>query len=118
MNGQFEKGKDDAWYLIISGDDDVFKRLVDIFESIKNKITAKTWDAVEYDKDYMKIKFENDDILPADKVVNIHMATIVVRISFAQDGKYFPQLFLDDGIYKNGWVWKNWYFMNWCWYDK
>ena len=66
----------------------------------------------------MKIKFENDDILPADKVVNIHMATIVVRISFAQDGKYFPQLFLDDGIYKNGWVWKNWYFMNWCWYDK
>ena len=42
MNGQFEKGKNDAWYLIISGDDDVFKRLVDIFESIKKKITEKT----------------------------------------------------------------------------
>ena len=42
MNGQFEKGKNDAWYLIISGDDDVFKRLVDVFESIKKKITEKT----------------------------------------------------------------------------
>ena len=41
MKGQFEKGKDDAWYLVISGDDDVFKKLVDIFESIKNKITEK-----------------------------------------------------------------------------
>ena len=42
MNGEFKKGKDDVWYLIISDDDDVFKRLVDIFESFKNKITEKT----------------------------------------------------------------------------
>ena len=42
INGQFEKGKDDAWYLIISDDDDVFKKLVDIFKSIKNKIAEKT----------------------------------------------------------------------------
>ena len=41
MNGQFEKGKDDAWYLIISDDDDVYKKLIDIFESIKNKIIEK-----------------------------------------------------------------------------
>ena len=49
MRGQFEKGKDDAWYLIISDKDDVYKKLVDILESIKNKITEKTWDVVEYD---------------------------------------------------------------------
>ena len=53
INGQFKKGKDDGWYLVIS-DKDVYKKLVDIFESIKNKITEKTWDALEYDKDYMK----------------------------------------------------------------
>ena len=85
INGQFEKGKDDAWYLIISDDDDVFKKLVDIFKSIKNKITEKTLDGVEYDKDYMKIKFESNNILPADKVVNIHLATIIIRSIFAQD---------------------------------
>ena len=42
INGQFKKDKDDVWYLIISADDDVFKKLIDIFESIKNKITEKT----------------------------------------------------------------------------
>ena len=57
MNGQFEKGKDDAWYLIISNDDDVYKKLRDIFESIKNKIIEKRWHLVKHDKDYMKIKF-------------------------------------------------------------
>ena len=51
IKGQFEKGKDDAWYLVISDKDDVYKKLVDIFESIKNKIIEKTWDALEYHKD-------------------------------------------------------------------
>ena len=100
MNSQFEKDKDDAWYLIISGDDDVFK-LIDIFESIKNKITEKTWDVVKYDKDYMKIKSESNNILPEGKDVNLRIATIIIRAIFARDGKYYPQLFLDDGLYKN-----------------
>ena len=42
IKGQFEKGKDDAWYLLISDKDDVYKKLVDTFESIKNEITEKT----------------------------------------------------------------------------
>ena len=41
MKGQFEKGKDDAWYLVISNKDDVYKKCVDILESIKNKIAKK-----------------------------------------------------------------------------
>ena len=69
MNGQFEKGKDDAWYLKISYKDDVYEKLTDIFESIKNKITEKTWDTVEYDKDYMKIKFESNNIFSTVKDV-------------------------------------------------
>ena len=101
IKGQFEKGKDDAWYLIISDKDDVYKKLVDIFESIRNEIIEKTWDALEYDKDYMKIKFESNNIFPTDKDVNIHLATIVIRAIFAKDGKYYPQLFLDGGLYKN-----------------
>ena len=55
INGQFQKDKDDAWYLVIF-DQDVYKKLVDVFESIKNKITEKTWDAVKYDKDYNENK--------------------------------------------------------------
>ena len=101
INGQFEKVKDDAWYLVISDKDDVYKKLVDILESIENKITEKTWDVVEYDNHYMKIKFESYNIFPTDKDVNIHIATIIIRAIFAKDGKYYPQLFLHDGLYKN-----------------
>ena len=42
MNGQFKKGKNDAWYLVIFDKDDAYKKLIDILESIKNKITEKT----------------------------------------------------------------------------
>ena len=93
IRGQFEKAKDDAWYLVISDKDDVYKKLVDIFESIKNKIIEKTWDSLEYDKDYMKIKFKSNNIFPTDKDVNIHLSTIVITAIFAKDVKYYPQLF-------------------------
>ena len=49
----------------------------------------------------MKIKFGSNNIFPTDKDVNIHLATIIIRAIFAQDGKYYPQLFLDDVLYKN-----------------
>ena len=73
---------------------------MDIFESIK-KNCKKTWDVAEYDNDYMKIKFESNNIFPTDKDVNIHLSTIVIRAIFAKDGKYYPQLFSDGGPYKN-----------------
>ena len=41
MNGQFEKGTDDASYLVIFDGDDVFKKLVDIFEVLKIKLQKK-----------------------------------------------------------------------------
>ena len=100
IKGQLKKGKDDAWYLVISDKDDVYKKLINIFESIKNEITEKTWEALEYDKNYMKIKFESSNIFPIDKDVNIPTATIVIRAILAKDGKYYPQLFLEDGLYK------------------
>ena len=79
----------------------MYKKLVDIFKSVKNKITEKTWDALEYDRDFMKIKFESNNIFPTDKDVNIHLSTIIIRAIFAKDGKYYPQLLLGDGLCKN-----------------
>ena len=77
-------------------------RYLQIFlKVLKIKLQKKTWDALEYDKDYMKIKFESNNIFPTDKDVNIHFSTIIIRAIFAKDGKCYPQLFLDGGIYKN-----------------
>ena len=49
----------------------------------------------------MKIKFESNNIFPKNKDANIPTATKVIRAIFAKDGQYYPQLFLDDGLYKN-----------------
>ena len=48
----------------------------------------------------MKTKFESD-IFPTDNDVNIYIVIIIIRAIFVKDGKYYPQLFLDDGLYKN-----------------
>ena len=86
---------------IISDKDDMYKKLVNILGSIKNKTTEKIWGALKYDKDYIKIKLESNNIFPIDKDVNIHIAIIIIRAIFAKDSKYYAQLFLDDGLYEN-----------------
>ena len=53
-----------------------------------------------YEKDYMKIKFNSDDDLPLNKIMNPHMLTIIIRSVFEENGKYYPQVFLDEYLYE------------------
>ena len=100
MKGKFVKGKkDDEWYLIIEGSIDVLRGFLNVFKSIRDKIENVNDDVVEYDRNCMKIKFISNDDLLVDKTVDLHLITIVIRAIFAQNGKYYPQLFLDDAIY-------------------
>ena len=48
----------------------------------------------------MRIKFESYDNFPTDNIVNIHLVTIIIRSVFAQNGKFYPQLFSDDALYE------------------
>ena len=48
----------------------------------------------------MRIKFESNDNLPTDNTVDMHLVIITIRSVFAQNGKFYPRLFLDDAIYK------------------
>ena len=54
----------------------------------------------EYGRDYMKIKFNSDDDLLLNKILKLHMLTIIVRTVFEEDGKYYPQIFLDECLYE------------------
>ena len=101
MKGQFKKGKDgNVWYLILFGDADVLRTFANIWESIRAKIEENIDGIVQYDEDYMKIKFESNDNLPTDNIVNMHLVTIIIRSVFAQNGKFYPQLLLDDALYE------------------
>ena len=100
MKGQFKKGKgDNVWYLIIFGDVDVLRKLAKIWKGIRAKIEENTGGIVQYDKGYMKLRFDKIDNLPTVNIVNMHLVTIIIRSVFAQNGKFYPQLFLDDAHY-------------------
>ena len=48
----------------------------------------------------MKIKFNSDDSLPLNKVLTLHNMTIIIRLVFQEDGKYYCQVFLDECLYE------------------
>ena len=101
MKGQFKKGKsDNVWYFIIFGDANVLRKFAKIWKSIRAKIEENTGGIVQHDKNYMRIKFESNDNLSTDNIVNMHLVTIIIRSAFAQNGKFYPQLFLDYALYK------------------
>ena len=54
----------------------------------------------DYDEKYTKIKFNSEKELPLNKTIKIPMITIVVRAVFHENNKYYPQVFLDECLYK------------------
>ena len=47
----------------------------------------------------MKIKFNSDDYLPLNKPLKFHAMTLIIRSVFEEDGKIYPQVFLDGALY-------------------
>ena len=48
----------------------------------------------------MKIKFSLDDDLPLNKQLKFHNMIITIRSVFEEGSKLYPQVFLDDTLYK------------------
>ena len=49
----------------------------------------------------MKIEFNSDDNLSLNKLLKFHLMTITNRAVFEENGKLYPQVFLDDTLYKS-----------------
>ena len=54
----------------------------------------------EYWKDFKIIRFEFNDDLPINKPIKLRLLTIIMRSVFIEDGRFYPQLFLDDALYE------------------
>ena len=89
-------------YLIFDSTDENKELLkkYDVQSEIKNKIEEGSSGECDYEKDYMKIKFNSDDDLPLNKPLKFHLMTITMRSVFEEDGKLYPQAFLDDTLYE------------------
>ena len=72
----------------------------DVFNGIMGKIKEVSNHECEYEKDYMKIKFNFDDNLSLNKPLKFDNVTITIRFAFKKDGKLYLQVFLDDVLYE------------------
>ena len=79
----------------------VSEKYTSLWDKVKYHIqTLNAYKSGEYDKDYIKIKFNSDDDLPLNKILKLHILTKIVRSVFEEDGKYYPQVFLDECLYE------------------
>ena len=87
-------------YLIFDENKELLKKYNDVFNGIRGKIKEVSGGDCNYEKDYIKIKLNFYDNLPLNKTLKFHLMTITIRSGFEEDGKLYPQVFLDDTLYK------------------
>ena len=79
----------------------LLKKYNDVFNGIRDEIKIINGGKEnDYEKDYIKIKFNSDDKLPLNKPLKLHNMTIITRSVFEEDGKLYLQDFLYDTLYE------------------
>ena len=90
-------------YLIFDSIDEnkeLLKKYNNVFNGIREKIKEINSDECDYEKNYMKIKFNSDNNLPLNNLLKFDNMTITIRSVFKEDDKVYPQVFLDDTLYE------------------
>ena len=87
-NGYIE-GKGVNKYLVFNSTDEnkeLLKKYNDVFNGIRDKIKEINSNECDYEKDYMKIKFNSDDDLPLNKSLKFCLMAITIRCVFEENG--------------------------------
>ena len=102
VNGYIEEKGMDKYLVFDSTDEnkELLKKYNYVFNGIRDKIKEINSNKCDYEKYYMKIKFNSDDDLPLNKSLKFHLMTITIRHIFEEHGKLYPQVFLDDTLYE------------------
>ena len=103
VDGYIEENNGNKYLTFASTDKNkkVLEKYTKVWDEIKYHIQTINADkSGEYEKDYMKITFISDNDLPLNKILKLHMLTIIVRSVFEEDRKYYPQIFLDECLYE------------------
>ena len=99
--GHFEEENEN----LVLDDVDENKKVSKIYEEVgegaKKEIETINGDGkIEYGKEFLEIKFKFNDDLPLNKPIKLRVLTIIIRCVISEDGKFYPQLFLDYALYK------------------
>ena len=100
VNGYFEEINENKYLTLVRTNESKekikkYKELWIKSRDLINSVTKKS-DDYDYDEQYIKNKFDSDDELPLNKMVEVPTITIVVRAIFLENNKYYPQVFLDE----------------------
>ena len=102
MNRYYQEINNSKYLKLVPTNDskEKIQKYEELWIKIRDLIRSITKNPDDYDKKYMKIKFNVDDKLPLNKTIEIPSIIIVVRAIFHQNSKYYPQFFLDECLYK------------------
>ena len=80
-NGYIEEKGANKYLVFDSADKnkELFKNYNDVFNGVRDKIREINNKECDYEKDYMKIKFNSDDDLPLNKSLKFRLITITIR---------------------------------------
>ena len=87
-------------FAFTDGNKEVLKKYIKLWDGIKAFIEKINNKSGEYEKDLIKIKFSSDDDLTLGRILKCHMLTVIVRPAFEDDGRYYPQVILDDCLHE------------------
>ena len=107
-DGYIEESNGNKYLILASTNKNkqVLIKYTELWDKIKNLIECNSIKKIncdntgEYEKDLMKIKFNSDDNLPSNKILKLHNMKIIVRSVFEDNGKCYPQFFLDECLYE------------------
>ena len=96
VDGHIEQSNENKYLVFTStdGNKTILAKFGKIWDEIKHLIETINKDKKgEYEKDFIKIKFNSDDNLPLNKMLKLHMLRVIVRFAFEENDKYYPQAF-------------------------
>ena len=100
VNEYFEEINGNKYLTLVSTNEskEKTKKYEELWIKIRDLIRSITKNVDDYDEKYIKIKFDSDDELLLNKIIEISIMTIAVRV--VVNNKYYPQFFLDECLYK------------------
>ena len=72
----------------------------EVWKGIKDQILKLDGSVKEYEKDYKKIRFNSDVVLPINAVLKFYSRTVIIRCIIDKNSKYYPQIYLKDALFE------------------
>ena len=108
--GRIEKiqGSNDRYLVVDENNKEVINVFDKLWKFIKDEINRliKRNDKITFGNadnkinEYDKLRFSSDVDLPLDTLIEFHMLTIVINCVIENGNKYYPEIYLDECLYK------------------